>query len=604
MYSKIFNDSKFFLKFFIISLAVYGQALYFDFFIFDDFSLVASNPLVRDVTLKDFLTPWSTSNTPLITNFWQVISFFFGAESPAAFRLINILIHSFNALLVMFFLRRMFTLYLPVEKKDLKLDSFVMVGVLVFVFHPAQVESVVWVSSLKEILAASFGLLSILSYMKAEEEDQPKYQLLSYVFLGLGVLTHPTISALCLMFLWFDFTFYKKSIRDAIFKNGFYIAIILAALLLHKLLNPQIPLGQGEPLYLRMMMMLDSIRVYFLKLFVPGYYSFDYMRNYQNVSQELKSQSLPKVFTFLTALFLWGGVTLSKSNRFKFIYYSLAPIVILLIVNLGIVAYSFQNISTVADRYLYFPMIGLSLFASYLSVVIAKGKLEEKVKKIVLTSLSLYLLVFFSQTLIRIPKWKNSEVLLRSSIKSSEKVSYALALSLATKLRAAGKIRESIFWYESARRVVKEKLTIAKEDEALSALFEIYSESKNKSEGEILLAEYKASEKVPRAQLATAISKYLIEFGNLEDADRLVSFSNEVYGESETLKMMKLKIGFLKLEKLRDSLKVLGEFYLKDKQFDKAQDYLGKYRDLLIVEKKDLSKIDKILKSIEEGPKK
>jgi tetratricopeptide (TPR) repeat protein len=130
-------------------------------FVFDDSESVTGNRSLR--TLEGLRRIWvdphaSFQYYPLTyTSFW--VEYHLWGLRPAGYHAVNILLHTSNALLVGLLLAR---LAVPGA----------WLAALLFAVHPVHVESVAWISELKNVLSAFFYLNSLLAYLRFA--DGPK----------------------------------------------------------------------------------------------------------------------------------------------------------------------------------------------------------------------------------------------------------------------------------------------------------------------------------------------------------------------------------------------------------------------------------------------
>ena len=145
-------------------------------FIWDDDEYVTNNPLL---TAPDGLKRiWFSLDSP--SQYFPLTYTVFRIErslwgfNPAGFHWVNILLHAANALLVWRLLRQ---LSVPGA----------WLAAAIFALHPVQVESVAWVTELKNVLSLFFFLLALLAWVEFVE-DRPKPMRRFY---GLALIFSP-----------------------------------------------------------------------------------------------------------------------------------------------------------------------------------------------------------------------------------------------------------------------------------------------------------------------------------------------------------------------------------------------------------------------------
>ncbi|MCX7766614.1 MAG: glycosyltransferase family 39 protein, partial [Candidatus Sumerlaeia bacterium] len=165
-------------------------------YIWDDYEAVVANPLIQstDGLLKLWFKPKEHPNEehywPLTyTTFW--IERRLWGESPLASHLINVALHTINALILWQIL------------KLLKIPG-AWFAAAIFALHPVRVESVAWIIERKDLLSALFYFISFFTYWRWLEKSHPKWLILSIFSFVLGLLsksivvTLPVAMALCL----------------------------------------------------------------------------------------------------------------------------------------------------------------------------------------------------------------------------------------------------------------------------------------------------------------------------------------------------------------------------------------------------------------------
>jgi Flp pilus assembly protein TadD len=151
----------------LVTIALYWPATGHDFVMYDDPDFLTENPHVQG-GLNWEGVKWAFGNTERAA-YWAPVMWlshmlawqFFGGNAWGH-HLLNVLLHAANSALVFLVLGRMTG----------AVWRSLMVAAL-FGLHPLRVESVAWVTERKDVLSASFGLLTLLAYAcYAEKESQ------------------------------------------------------------------------------------------------------------------------------------------------------------------------------------------------------------------------------------------------------------------------------------------------------------------------------------------------------------------------------------------------------------------------------------------------
>jgi protein O-mannosyl-transferase len=123
-------------------------------FIWDDDMVVTANPVIVGPSgLKEIWTTRSADICPLtLTTFWAEHALW--GLAPLPFHIINILLHGLSTVVLW---RVLLLLHIPGA----------WLGAALWALHPVEVESVVWISELKNAESGLFFLLSILFFVKS-----------------------------------------------------------------------------------------------------------------------------------------------------------------------------------------------------------------------------------------------------------------------------------------------------------------------------------------------------------------------------------------------------------------------------------------------------
>jgi hypothetical protein len=168
---------------------------------FDDSDYVYSNPhVISGLTFPNFCWAFSSTTSgnwhPLTMLSLMLDTRLFGYHAWG-YHFTNVVIHSFNTLL----------LFLLLESMTHELGMSLCVALL-FGLHPLRVESVVWVSERKDVLSVFFGFLTMLAYVKytaaaglkgAKTREYYGLALLAFI---LGLMAKPMLVTIpCVMLL-------------------------------------------------------------------------------------------------------------------------------------------------------------------------------------------------------------------------------------------------------------------------------------------------------------------------------------------------------------------------------------------------------------------
>ncbi|MDZ4689605.1 MAG: tetratricopeptide repeat protein [Planctomycetaceae bacterium] len=183
----------------LLVLLVYGQTLSFDFVKLDDQQYVTENEHVLQ-GLSPASIRWAFDPSGYAANWHPLVwlSLMLDVELygtwPGGFHLTAVLLHAANTLLLVALLGR-----LTGETGK----SFVVAGL--FAVHPLHVESVAWVTERKDMLSTFFGLLSLTSYAHFLNGHRPAWYLAAWFCLLFSLMSKQMFVTLPCLLLLLDF---------------------------------------------------------------------------------------------------------------------------------------------------------------------------------------------------------------------------------------------------------------------------------------------------------------------------------------------------------------------------------------------------------------
>lgn len=363
------------LSLFFISLFLYSFGFQNQMF-WDDDDFILKNVYVHDLGLwKHYFSENVIAGTGLVSNYWRpILLLFFGFEWKAfgfntiGWHAVNSIFHGLNGILVFLLINKVFKKTLPAY-----------LAAIIFVVHPVQTESVVYVNSFGDSLSVAFMLIAVL--ITTLRPKNLLQQLLFYLFSGLfyifallsketSIIT-PLISGLVLFFSYPQ-TSIAKVIKN-ILKKTFHLWIIFGGYLIARATfanfknsfnlydNPTI---FSESIFIRVLTFMKSLFIYLGLVFWPK--SLHMERTIDPVTSIFSVYTLFGVLLIL--LVIW--VIIKSCNTrpelsfgLLWFFIAFAPTSNILIPINGLLY----------EHWLYVPIIGFGLLFGYLVNLLLKN---------------------------------------------------------------------------------------------------------------------------------------------------------------------------------------------------------------------------------------
>lgn len=401
----------------VLSIAfVFGHGVSHSFLNFDDDIHLTSNPLLNPVSIGSLRRFW----TQPYENLYIPVSYtFFAAEakisgllfqgasspllSPMPFKLGSIILHIGCTLLVLQLLR---TLSITA--------AGAFAGAFAFAVHPLQVESVAWISETRGLLAAFLGLLAVNLHLRVFNtegtidrkrpafflSERPGLHLTSCLLFLLAILAKPSAAGLAVMAGVLSAGVLKKPWPVVLLRLAPWFLLVCVVGVLCRNLQAGEQVTSNLGVLARCYVPLDSIGFYLLKTMFPWKLGIDYGRT-PAAALAWKDGPLSAL-----AIFAIGLVLRFRANQI--VVASFGAFVAGLAPTLGLVPFGFQEISTVADRYAYCGMIGLSIMVA--------GVWSRFTQRSVRAAFILPGFVFCVLSHLQVASWSNSESLYRNAL--------------------------------------------------------------------------------------------------------------------------------------------------------------------------------------------
>ncbi len=395
---------------FFLCAAVFARSLTGEFLSWDDAQHITQNPWLLDGDVgrfwqKEYYGFYIPVAYTVWTWLWQLW------PSPMAFHLLNVLLHFFNSVMVFVLARKILASsnMRGLDERAKDHTPFALFTAALFAIHPLQVETVAWISGGRDVMAAFFGLSAVLAAWNTSDRLFPTWsatlrRVFATVLFALGLLCKPGIVVLPLAVRWLSWFSERRGLKPLMM--GFWIMLALVAAgwtsqLQKQFVNTRIP---EVRLWDKPLIAADAVWHYLVKFFAPVALSADYGRTPAlALEQGRYSWLVAAVAVFIVILGVLAAFHRRPPRSF---WGSLGFFLILLSPTLGFVGFAAQDISTVFDRYMYLPGIGLSLA---IAAVFTTAKIPRLEVRYALAVVFVVLCTLLS--ILRVPVWKNSRAL-------------------------------------------------------------------------------------------------------------------------------------------------------------------------------------------------
>lgn len=323
-----------------------------------------------------------------------------------AFHAASLLLHVASVLLVYFIVRHI--LRRKTDKSPVAIEWGAALGALIFATHPLQVESVAWTSGMKDLLCASFSLATIACYLKMTGRRAVLWYVLGTICLALGLLSKPAAMvtpAIVLVIEWLGCGIASdKGWRALLSRLLPWVAMCAVVGWIAKTVQPGTGV-ESVALWQRPMLAGGSLAFYLWKLVWPTNLVFDYGWRPPLLVQQRWFYGMALI-PLLIAVALWVG-----RRRWKVLIAAAAIFVIGLGPVLGLVRFTYQFYSTVADHYVYLSMLGIALAVAWCIVHVPVHRLQA-----VLVGTGAVAALLAVLSLIQMSRWRDIPTCLQRTL--------------------------------------------------------------------------------------------------------------------------------------------------------------------------------------------
>lgn len=443
----------------LVTLGVYYGSLSGD-FVYDDNRQIAQNPLIQERSLYGTAVVsdvWAFKSSGEITasNYWRPTftlwsianNELFGIE-PSGWRVSNFAIHIAAAIAAFYLLLLLGIPLMPAA-----------VFATVFAVHPAQVESVAWISGAPSTLAGLFLTLSLIFAIRSARESKGKYYLAIAVGTFLLAIGARESVVVCLPLFWLifstrglsDFSELKQRTKKNILPLGLFASAAAAFLIVRSIILGGVALPvENAPTLSEALLTAPKIFLFYLKqIFYPSILGPNYgIRAISEIG--LMSFAVPAA---LSAAILGFAIFFARSSPRAL--FGLGLFILPLLPALFIPAFRPEEL--VHDRYLYISVLGLCImFASMIYDRFAASMQGINFKAAFTIACFIAFLLAF-RSLIYTEVWRSDEALWRHAV-AVDANSATNWLQLGAALEANGK--DALSEFERAVAIRPEPLAL------------------------------------------------------------------------------------------------------------------------------------------------
>src|SRR5208283_1365831 len=442
----------------IACLATYGRILGNDFVNYDDDRLITENNYIQ-TGFDARSVKWAFTNASL--EYWHPLTWLsimlewrlFGTNA-SFYHLVSLLLHIGAALFLFLFLNKATKRFWP--------SAFVAA---LFALHPLRVESVAWASELKDVLSMFFGMATLYAYAQYVEKSRLSKYFICLILFTLSIMSKPTLLTLPCVLLLLDYwplerwqkPFTPVNISaieekmDAPAKSRaqviahllwekapfFLLSMIFGIMLIGQLQTDNYIVSlQRLSFSDRVMNAIVSYVLYLGNTFWPADLAIIYPYAHSFQQWQVTGAASVLLAISVAVVFLVKKTPFLAVGWFWYLG-ALFPVS-------GLLQCSEQ---AKADRYTYFPFIGIAIMAAWGIPLLMKH--EGTRKKILFPAAIAALAIMAIFTWQQCGYWKNSIDLFNHTLQVT-KDNYVAHNNLALALSSEGKIKEAIDHYNKS----------------------------------------------------------------------------------------------------------------------------------------------------------
>jgi tetratricopeptide (TPR) repeat protein len=423
-----------------LTLAVYWQVGRYGFIPIDDNLYVMEETHIRNgMSAKDiawaFGTFYDCNWIPLTWMSLMLDATLYGTW-PGGHHLVNLLLHAANVLLV----------FAVLLKATGKTGQSAFVAAL-FAVHPLHVESVAWIAERKDVLSLFFGLAALYAYFGYAQKPGRARLALSIVCYLCSLLSKQTLVTLPFVLLLLDSWPLRREgpIVSRLLEKIPYFALSAAFCVIELVAQVR---GHSArtltefPLWSRCANAVLVYALYLKKALLP----FDLAVFYPHPGPEIPLLGAAAALVVL-ALVTWFAV--AQARRWPFVLIGWLWYLGTLVPMIGVVQVGIQQM---ADRYTYFPMLGIYIAVAWLVPALVQTSHVRVVARSVPILAGGVVCLYAAIAFVQVGYWRDGVTLMRRSLALTNDSAFARVL-LGDALYVQSRTEEALAEFEHAVRL-------------------------------------------------------------------------------------------------------------------------------------------------------
>lgn len=334
------------------TVLVYAASLSNGFMIFDDDKAIRYNEVIKNPTFRGIFLSNNLGMYAPVTWLGYALVYALAGENATAF-------HTFSLLLHLGCVLSVFALALQVQPRR----EVAFFTALLFALHPMQVEATSWIAGQSALTFSFFYLLSLLAYLKWQQNQRPIFYGLTFLAFALSILSKSAAVTLPLLLLALDW--YRNgtlTFKNLLGKTPFFLGSLAFGLYTFATREAEghqlVVSSKAYDVVDRFFMVCHSLLFYPVKLLLPFGLSIFYPMEKTGGSWSFDYYLAPLVVVALGWL-AWKYGRQQRLVGLSALWYFLPLSVMLPYISVG----TFEMRS---DRYVYISSVGFFLLAVWL----------------------------------------------------------------------------------------------------------------------------------------------------------------------------------------------------------------------------------------------